>query len=364
MLCLDRGLVKPDSTQAGDISTGVVFMPDIEIGSLRDPLRQRMGVEFIEHLAPLGSRMVLETNSREVLDACRTSFGRYGNCAYPTDEPLIKVRLLVDPDFGETAPWPDPVFRCQRSTFYVSVGRQNTAVASLDDGTVVGFISPAMAREPTLLRKTFLDGPVLTLLTHGSRGRYAYLHASAVAFEGKGLLFAGPNESGKSTLAYACARSGFDFVSDDVVYLRQTEGGLAAWGRPWHLRLLLPALRLFPELSHLDRKSESAEEVIEIEMEGILPGRCRTRCEPAALVFLMRSEGAPSFRPLEADEAMERLSSDLMYDVPEALERHRRHWLELSRRGTYLLRCGTDLDSLTSLVRTFVGARRGAASPA
>lgn len=339
-------------------------MPDSELHPVRDPLKQKMSTEFVEPFAPLGSRMMLETNSREVLDACRTSFGRYGASAYPADEPLLSVRILVDPDFGEAAPWPDPVFRCQKGTFYVSVGRQNTAVADLENRNVVGFISPAMAREPGRLRKTFLDCPVLTLLTQGRRGPYSYLHASAVASEGRGLLFAGPAESGKSTLAYACARSGFDLVSDDVVYLREDEGVLAAWGRPWHLRMLPSGLGLFPELGSLGLRSEPGEEVVEIEVDRVLPGRCRTRCEPAALVFLMRSEGEPSLRPLQADEAFRRLSADLMYDVPEALERHRRHWLELVRRGAYLLNCGTDLEARTALVRGLLSKKRGAASPA
>jgi HPr kinase/phosphorylase len=49
----------------------------------------------------------------------------------------------------------------------------------------------------------------------------AVLHASAVAWEGRGLLILGPSGSGKSTLALALMALGCDLVADDRTALRR-----------------------------------------------------------------------------------------------------------------------------------------------
>ncbi len=50
------------------------------------------------------------------------------------------------------------------------------------------------------------------------RGRFP-LHAGCVAKEGRGLLLAGTSGSGKSTLTAALVRDGWDFLSDDTVFI-------------------------------------------------------------------------------------------------------------------------------------------------
>src|SRR5881296_303589 len=245
----------------------------------RDPLRRSIPVEIVEEFVPLGSKLRLETNSREILEACRTSFGRYGIPAPGSGAASLVVRLFVDPTFTDGPPWPDPVFRGQGEIFYISAGRQNTAVALLDTGFATGFIAPEMARDIVFFRNTFLECLVLTMLTHGKLGAYTYAHASAVVLGNKGLLFCGPSQAGKSTLAYACARRGFQVVSDDVVYLHDGEEGLIVWGKPWHLRLLQDCTRFFPELkTHGDSLRFDGKDCVEIDLDKIRPGHTRTRC--------------------------------------------------------------------------------------
>ncbi len=65
---------------------------------------------------------------------------------------------------------------------------------------------------------SYLLGPIMGLILR-IQGR-ACLHASAVAINGKAILFSGPSCAGKSTLAITIARSGYTVISDDIAALR------------------------------------------------------------------------------------------------------------------------------------------------
>ncbi len=71
----------------------------------------------------------------------------------------------------------------------------------------------------------FLCGTALGVLFH-QRGGYV-VHASAVEVSGKAMLFCGPSEAGKSTLAAALANAGHPFLSDDICVLDVLAGGQA-----------------------------------------------------------------------------------------------------------------------------------------
>src|SRR6185503_16940719 len=61
---------------------------------------------------------------------------------------------------------------------------------------------------------TYLLGPILALALR-RLGRVC-LHASAVAYDNRAILFGGPAESGKSTTAALLFRQGARALSDDV----------------------------------------------------------------------------------------------------------------------------------------------------
>jgi len=83
-----------------------------------------------------------------------------------------------------------------------------------------------------------------------ARGLYQ-LHASAaVDPNGVAWMFAGPSGVGKSTLAYALARRGWQVLGDDGVVLEPVPGGalLHAWREPLQVSSWLATE--FPELHH------------------------------------------------------------------------------------------------------------------
>lgn len=54
------------------------------------------------------------------------------------------------------------------------------------------------------------------------------LHASCVAFDGKGVLILGPSGAGKSALALELMAYGANLVADDQVVLQRADGGVVA----------------------------------------------------------------------------------------------------------------------------------------
>lgn len=58
------------------------------------------------------------------------------------------------------------------------------------------------------------------------------VHASCVAFGGRGVLILGPSGAGKSALALQLMGLGADLVADDRVALRVQDGGLVASAPP------------------------------------------------------------------------------------------------------------------------------------
>ncbi len=329
----------------------------LEVRAARDPLRRSLQIGHAEDFVPLGIELRIETNSPIVLDAARSAFGRYrldGRGRRLNQRFLI--RLLEDPGFSESPPWTDPVYRGQGHIFYASVGSQNAVLADLERRFAFGFISPAMVRDTGFLQRNFLEGLVFTMATHGPGATHTYVHASAVSKGDAGLIFSGPSGSGKSTLAFACARRGFNVVTDDVVYLNNERNCLKAWGRPWQMRVSPDCGRFFPELMQYAQAAPNAGTgVIDIDVEDLFPSQARAHCQPVGLFFLDRTPSGPvACEPLEPDKAVELLARDLIQDEQAVLERHVRSWYQLAQKGSYILRCGEDLDSVVVLLERFV----------
>jgi hypothetical protein len=87
--------------------------------------------------------------------------------------------------------------------------------------------------------RNIVQGPILETILH-QRG-FVVLHASSVARDGVGVVFAADSGSGKSTLAGAMNALGWGVVADDVTAIRVAQDGLL------HIYPGLPHVNLWPE---------------------------------------------------------------------------------------------------------------------
>ena len=303
-----------------------------------DPLRRGVPIRFQEKFFPLGTVVQVESNDEAVIRASRRSFGLYGAPPAASD-PEILIQICVDPDRHDDRPLPVPTYRSLRHIFHIACSDTNFAVADLASGCAVGFVSPEMVGNASFFCYTFLECLFYVMVVHRS---HTPVHCSSVALNGSGILICGAAGAGKTTLAYACAKSGMQILTDDVAHLRldPTSDRLLLWGNPWCLRLLPDAVQLFPELA--DEKVTQRRDhdwYLEIDTLRRFPGRTLASCRPAGLVFLVRQEGVPTrLSPMRREIALERLREDITLDEDAIIERHYSVLDQLVGTGTYTLK--------------------------
>src|SRR5262249_13705948 len=155
------------------------------------------------------------------------------------------------------------------------------------------WITEAVAQDHALLRYRFLIAGGATLIEQQS---CASLHCGLVVRNGRGVAFLGDTFAGKSTLAYACGRTGWSFVSDDGVFLVRERHDRYGAGDPYTIRLREDAKLLFPELAdQLAVTRPNGKQSLEIRTRD-LPIRLAQGCSIDHIVFLNRSEGAATAR--------------------------------------------------------------------
>jgi hypothetical protein len=315
-----------------------------------DPLGYTTPLPHQREFFPLGFPLAIETNSPEVLAAAAVSWPETQGSF---SAPRLRMRVVVAPTENSQPP-PAPRYRAQGSFLCLAADTSHFASCDLEAATAVCWVSDALAANHTLFRFHYLEGIVYSLLSYQ---RLTPVHASCVAAGEKGALLCGPPGTGKSCLAFACARAGLSFVSDDVGYLLRGDSGGRLLGRPHFLRLSPSALELFPDLRDAPVGTDAGgEPVLEVPL-GRLDGiRTAPACLAAATVFLERLANGPAgLTRVEPRAALELLVRELPV-IAERPNREQVASLEgLAGRGAYRLTY-SDLGGAVERVRELLQA--------
>jgi hypothetical protein len=212
---------------------------------------------------------------------------------------------------------------------------RNHAICDFSRGCAFAWVTRRVAEQGDFLRFHFLEAPVMTLLV---AAHFAPIHGALVARHGVGVALLGDSLAGKSTLAYACARSGWTFVSDDATFLLRNQPGRLAVGNSYSARFREHAKLLFPELENCRSQPKlNGAPGMEVPMAD-LPVATASGCSIDHLVFLRRGAAGPaSIGPFDQASALAWLEQGVMYGPGDVQESLRQAYRRLLNAGIWEL---------------------------
>jgi hypothetical protein len=318
--------------------------------SVHDPVFYNYPLFLHKTFYPMGFPLSIATNSEFVLSAAEQSWSAFQR-RFPT-APLI-LRLGVSEDAGLEAR-PIPAVRAQRDLIGFVGDAGNFVMGDLADGSGFGWLTPAVAQATGFLRYHYLEALALTLID----ARFvATMHAACVVLDGKGVLLCGDSEAGKSSLAFACARRGWQYASDDATCLLTDRSDRTVIGNPHRLRLRPDAGRLFPELKErLAEPRGNGKMSIEIATAKEACIRPVAECRVHFVVYLQRQPVArASLLPFSREAALADFGRTIALGSPEQRTARMAQFRNLLEVPVSLLRY-SDLedavDSLSCMVRS------------
>ncbi len=158
--------------------------------------------------------------------------------------PALQVRIEVREGGSPKCP-PAPVLRLRGGLFSIVADAHNHAVCDLTRDISLVWLSSAALQHPKYVFYHFIESAAWLPIT---ACHTTTIHAACVSRYGHGMLLSGDSGAGKSSLAYACAKAGWTYTSDDGSFLLRGADGPRVVGDCRKIRFRPSAKELFPEL--------------------------------------------------------------------------------------------------------------------
>jgi hypothetical protein len=249
---------------------------------------------------PLGFPMRITTNSAAVMTTVQAE---YSSWTQLFDASPLELHIEVSGASG-VAPQP-AAFRTYRHLFAFAADEGNFAIGDRLKTTAAAWLTSEAAADAAYLRYHFLDA----IAYHLTAAVYMTpVHAACIARGGRGVLLCGDSGAGKSTLAYAAARRGFTYVTDDASYIvRSRASDRLVVGNAHRMRLRPEAAQVFPELGrHAPSTRGNGKESIELWTRTLPAIDIRPSVAVDRIVFLDRKpRGAARLRAHSKSDALD-----------------------------------------------------------
>jgi hypothetical protein len=297
---------------------------------------------------PMGQPLELRTNSQAIAETAAVMWSPY---ARTTDLEPFRIRIEVEDHDAERPPIP-ALPEGDGNLIRITHGPDNCAWVDLTKRWAFATLTRDVAADVSYVVHYFLE-PLSNLLLGTVFG---YAHAAGVALDGQAALLCGESGAGKTCLAYACARAGWEFLSGDAIQI--TDGAEHVTGRPYWIRFRETAQRQFPELRKLPAKRR-ANGKLDLELSTAALGiRIAQRAVPGCVVFLNREDGLrqPRLEPVRREDAYAILSQPIRYGDEEYQERQRTRLRELLERPILRVTYGDLCEAERALRRVVKGS--------
>jgi hypothetical protein len=211
-----------------------------------DPSRYNVDLPFRRTFYPAGHALEVSSNSADVLITAAKLWQRYPALS---DAQPMRLRIIDGGSHPNSVRQRLPPCG-EGHLFSIVQSEHDFALADLSTGFAFASLSRETLEDRGCFSYYFLEPLVYAML--GARF-FVFVHASCISREGRAILLCGDSGSGKTCLAYACAKLGWDYVSGDALHVVRGDDNRTVIGRPYEIRFRESARRLFPELSRFRR---------------------------------------------------------------------------------------------------------------
>jgi hypothetical protein len=323
--------------QYSECETASVELAQTSSGRPEDALQCEMDLPLRRHFYPLGYPIEIITNHPGVLDAAMESFGHNRSKRKATG---LQIRVGVSSE--EIVRCPDePARRAFNHLYSLVSDAKNQALLDLRTGVNFVWVTRAAAENRLYLRSNFIEKVVYLLL---GATVVTDIHSACVSKNGRGILLSGDSGAGKTTLAYACARAGWSYTSDDTSYLINDSTVPKVIGHCHRIRFRPTTRLLFPELEkHPLTPRMEGKPSIEVRTCDLPVERTSAEAEIHAVVFLSRQPGKKSKLIRLPNGTAHRRFCEGLFSVGEVRAKHENILQRFSNVATYQLQY-EDLD--------------------
>jgi hypothetical protein len=192
------------------------MVPDLE----SDPFGERSPTLVSKRLLLLGGRFQFDSNSRELFRLVDSAYAGLPRHRLSTRVPDFRIKLLLtSPGKAHGGPAEPPPFKMLHGVGLLggATDSSNFVALSPQEHAALVVVSPQMLRFPYHTRYELIEFAVFTLAARAQR--LVPLHAACVGQGNRGILLMGASGAGKSTVALHCVLNGFDFLSEDSVFV-------------------------------------------------------------------------------------------------------------------------------------------------
>ncbi len=316
-------------------------VPDLE----SDPFGERTPMLATKQHHLLGGRFQFESNSRELLRLVDSAYAGLPRHRLATVMPDFRIKLLLTPERkGRSSRQPPRVSMLQGAGLVgCATDSSNFVAISPGERAALVAVSPEMLRFRYHTRYELIEFAVFTLAARAQR--LVSLHAACVGQGGRGILLMGASGAGKSTAALHGLLSGFDFLSEDSVFV--TPKTLQATGvanflhvRADSLRWLgrSPAAAAIAKAPVIQRRSGVKKFELDLRSGGFRLAKSPLKI--VAVVFLspQHAGSRPLLRPLPKSELIANLTTMQAYAAGQP--QWRAFTAQVSGLGAFELRRG------------------------
>ncbi|MBI5828678.1 MAG: hypothetical protein HZB20_03875 [Chloroflexi bacterium] len=234
---------------------------------------------------------------------------------------MLKATHWRSPRWARPPQSPPTVYAGLGHWLTVSAGEWGHGFANRQTRQAFVFLSPALAAEPLLVSRYFVDHYLLNLLMT----EWAMLHASCVVdAAGRLILMVASHNTGKSTTALRLMRAGHTFLADGMALLKADGPGLLVGGYPiGEVKLRDDVLALFPEYTG-DAVQVREHRKTVVNLRAAHPAQvAESVFTPAAVRLLLVEQGAATAAEPLTDRAQMLAAiapNTVFWDEPVALE--------------------------------------------